>query len=346
MRPVGTTFLFQQLVGQAPIRQNQLELAKAQVELSTQRHSDVLQELSGHTGRNIGWHAERDAISYGIQANDLHDIRASVSQTSLSSASKLASDYLANLIAARGAEGGREIVQNQAKNALVTLTDLLNVDIDGAHLFAGRNQTKPPIRSFRGDAGEAAFDAAFLAEFGTTKTSPAVQSITQNQIEAFLNGNFAAMFSSPDWQNNISNASDENVVAFVGQPQSIDVLANANEGPVRQLYSALVAVSEIAAGNLNDASFKKLIDATAAKVSSAVQGLADMQSRIGVNQKSLEQATSQLKVRKAWLNEVIVKTESVDTYEVATRINGLMSQLEASYSVTSRISRISLLNYL
>jgi flagellar hook-associated protein 3 FlgL len=71
-----------------------------------------------------------------------------------------------------------------------------------------------------------------------------------------------------------------------------------------------------------------------------------MQARIGINQKALEEATNQLKSRKTWLNEVILKTESVDTYDVATRINGLMTQLEASYSVTSRISRISLLNYL
>jgi flagellar hook-associated protein 3 FlgL len=346
MRPVGTTFLLQQRVGQYAIRQNQLELTKAQVELSTQRHNDVLHQLSGHTGRNIRWHAERDVIEYGIQANDLHDVRATVSQTSLNSASKLASDFLANLISARGAAGGRTILQGQAKNALATLSDLLNVDIDGAFLFAGRNQTTPPINNFHGGAGETAFDAAFLTEFGITKTDPSVLNITQSQIETFFNGNFATLFASPAWEANISNSSDENVTAFAGQSQTVDVLANANETPVRQLYSAFVAISEIASGNLNDSSFKKLVDVTAAKVSSAVQGLADMQSRIGVNQKSLEQATSQLKSRKSWLDEVIVKTESVDTYEVATRINGLMSQLEASYSVTSRISRISLLNYL
>lgn len=346
MRPVGSTFLSIQLVTQNAIRQNQSALAKAQVELSTQRHSDVLQELSGQSGRNIRWHAELATIENSIKSNSLHETRAEVSQLSLRSAGKLASDFLTNLIGARNAEGGREIIRTQAKNALAMLTDLLNVEVDGAFLFAGRNQTTPPIRNFHGGTGEAQFDTSFLSEFGISKTDPAVQNITPIQIETFLNANFSSLFAQPNWNNSISNASNENVSAFTGQGQSIDLLANANETPVRELYAAIVAVSEISAGDINDESFKKLMDIAASKTSSAVQGLADIQSRIGINQKSLEDATNQLKGRKMWLNEVIVKTESVDTYEVATRINGLMTQLEASYSVTSRISRISLLNYL
>jgi flagellar hook-associated protein 3 FlgL len=36
----------------------------------------------------------------------------------------------------------------------------------------------------------------------------------------------------------------------------------------------------------------------------------------------------------------------VDSYEAATRINLLMSQLETSYALTGRISRMSLLSYI
>jgi flagellar hook-associated protein 3 FlgL len=346
MRPVGSTFLSLQLVTQSAIKQNQSALARAQVELSTQRHNDVLQELSGHTGRNIRWHSELNTIESSIHANDLSNTRAQISQTSLSTSIRIASDFLNNLISARGAEGGREIVQAQAKNALAMFSDALNVQIDGNFLFAGRNQDTPPIKTYYGGPGEAQFDISFLAAFGITKTDPAVQNISPTQIDSFLNGSFGAMFSSPNWETLVSNAGDENVKAFVGQGQNVDILANANEAPIRQLYSAIVAVAEIGSGDINDASYKKLIDAAASKVSSAVQGLADMQSRIGIGQKTLQDATGQLKAQKTWLNEVILKTESVDTYEVATRINGLMTQLEASYSVTSRISRISLLNYL
>lgn len=346
MRTIGPTFLSSQNVPQNSIRQNQSALAKAQQELATQRHSDVSLHLASNAGRNIRWHADLANLVTNIQANDLHETHADITQISLQSASTLASDFLKNLIGSRNAQGGQEIIQNQAKNMMGMLKNALNVEIDGVFLFGGRNQTEPPINEFTGSAAENQFSALFQADFGVAHTDPAVHNVTASQLEGFLNGDFPDLFSSPNWESSISNATDQNVLAHVNDGEKIDMLANANEKPIRELYAAMVAISEISTGNLNDSAFKKLIDLTASKVSSAVQGLADIQSRVGINQKSLSDATDQLKSRKSWLDEIILKTESVDTYEVATRINGLMTQLEASYSVTSRISRISLLNYL
>lgn len=346
MRALAPSFLLLQMVPQSAIRQNQAALAKAQVELSTQRHSDVLLELSGQTGRNIRWHAELESVEDTITANGLHQTRAEVSQASLEAVSTFAAQFLSDLIHSRGAEGGQNIIQDQAKNTLGTLRNALNVDVDGFFLFAGKNQTAPPMPNFTGGAGEAQFDALFQSEFGFTKNDPAVQNIAPTQLQAFMDGNLATLFESPSWETIMSSSSNENVLAYVNNGQNLDLLANVNEKPIRELFEALTSVSEMSTGNLNDTSFKALVDAAASKVSSAVQGLADMQARVGLNQNSLGEATDQLKARKNWLSEAILKSESVDTYEVATRINGLMSQLEASYSVTSRISRISLLNYL
>jgi flagellar hook-associated protein 3 FlgL len=38
--------------------------------------------------------------------------------------------------------------------------------------------------------------------------------------------------------------------------------------------------------------------------------------------------------------------ESVDPYEAITRMNSLETQLQASYQVSSRLSSLSILNYL
>ncbi len=346
MRTLGPTFLSLQVFPQHAIRQNQSALAKAQLELSTQRHSDVSLHLSNYTGRNIRWHSELTNMEDSIRANELHEIRADVTQASLQSVSTLASDFLRDLIGSRGAEGGRKIIQNQAENAMSMLRDALNVDVDGVFLFAGRNQTTPPVVEFTGSAAEVQFETIFQAEFGIQNSDPAIQFILPSQIINFLSGSFETLFNTPNWETTLSNATSENVLARVNAGENIDLLANANEQPIRDLFNALISMSKMAVGNLNDASFDKLVDAAATKVSSAVQGLADMQARVGINQKSLEDASDQLKSRKTWLNEAILKTESVDPYEVATRMNRLMTQLEASYSVTSRISRISLLNYL
>jgi flagellar hook-associated protein 3 FlgL len=346
MRTIGPTFLYSQIFQQNTIRQNQVALANAQQELATQRHSDVSLKLAGNAGRNIRWHADLANLETNIQSNSLHEARANITQTSLQTASTLASDFLKNLLGSRSALGGQEIIQEQAKNMMEMFKNALNVDIDGVFLFGGRNQSIPPMNEYAGSTSQTQFSLLFQADVGASHLDPAVANVTASQLEIFLSGSFQNLFSSPTWESTISNASSENVLAQVNDGEKIDVLANANEEPVRKLYEAMLAISELATGNLNDSAFKKLVDIGASKVSSAMQGLADIQARVGLNQKSLSDATNQLKSRKSWIDEAILKSETVDTYEVATRINGLMSQLEASYSVTSRISRISLLNYL
>ena len=325
MRNIGPTFLYSQIFQQNSIRRNQFELANAQQELATQRHSDVSLQLAGNAGRNIRWHADVANLETNIQSNSLHDTRANFAQTSLQTVSTLASDFLKNVIGSRSAPGGQEIIREQTKNMMDMFKNALNVDIDGVFLFGGRNQSIPPINDYAGSATETQFSLLFQADVGVLHTDPAVENVTASQLETFLNGNFQSLFFSPNWELTISNATSENVLAQVSDGEIIDVLANANEEPIRDLYKAMLAISELATGNLNDSAFKKLVDMTASKVSSAVQGLADIQARVGLNQKSLSDATNQLKSRKSWIDEAILKTEFVDTYEVATRINGLMS---------------------
>ncbi len=346
MRSVGPSFLSFQMHAQEATRQSQTALAKAQIELSTQRHSDVSLQLSSQTGRNIRWHAELENAIASIDSGNLHQTRAEVTQASLKAATSLASDFLQQLVGSRSAENGRALIQQQAKNVMSSLQDILNVDVNGTFLFAGRNQLQTPLQAYSGGPAEVQTQAVFQLQFGISTTDPLVQTITAAQIDAFLNGNFRDIFESPNWETTVSNATNENVLARFGRRESIDLLSNVNEKPIREFYQAIVAVIELSEGRLNDDSFEKLVDISAAKVSSAMQGLVDIQARVGMNQKALQNATDQMKSRKIWLNDAISKTESVDTYEVATRINQLTTQLEASYSVTSRISRISLLNYL
>jgi flagellar hook-associated protein 3 FlgL len=346
MRLLGSATMLGNVFRQDYVRQNQAALATAQQELATQRHSDVSLVLSGQVGRNIRWHSELATVTDAMQANDLHHTRADVTQSSLKESTALASDFLKNLISSRSTENGQALLRNQAKNALSQLQANINANVGGVFVFGGQNQSKAPLLPFSGSSGETLFQNQFQAEFGMASTNSAVQSLTPDQVQNFINGGFSSLFDRSSWESRFSNATGKNVLAFTGTADSIDILANANEQPVRDLYASMVAASEITAGNLNDAAFDRLVDVVSEKVSSAVQGLTDMQARVGLNQNALQDATSQLKNRKIWLNEAILKSESVDTYESATRINGLTTQLEASYSVISRISRISLLNYL
>jgi flagellar hook-associated protein 3 FlgL len=346
MRALGPSFLSLQVLPQDAIRRNQSALSVAQQELSTQRHFDVSLTLGHETGRNIGWHAELSALDANMKSVDLAAVQAEAADASLTTLSKLAADFLTNLVSSRNANSGQDIIRNQARSALSMLQEVLNVNVGGVFPFSGRHQDMAPLPNYEGSTGQAQVSSTFATTFGFPPGDPAMQTLTGNQITAFMDGSFAGLFSSPNWEGTFSKASVENIGLRVGRGDKLDLLPNANAQAVRDLYSALVSVSELSTGQLSGDTFKALVDKVAEKTSSAVQGLGDMQARLGIAQASLADVTEQLKARKTSLTDAIQRSEQVDTYEVATRINGLTTQLEASYSVTARISRISLLNYL
>ncbi|WP_373504174.1 flagellin [Aestuariivirga sp.] len=70
------------------------------------------------------------------------------------------------------------------------------------------------------------------------------------------------------------------------------------------------------------------------------------QSRIGAGQQRLRTARDAYEIQTASITEAINALETVDPYEAATRVNLLMTQLEATYAVTGRLSRMSLLSYI
>jgi flagellar hook-associated protein 3 FlgL len=67
---------------------------------------------------------------------------------------------------------------------------------------------------------------------------------------------------------------------------------------------------------------------------------------LGIAQRQLASYAMEQERNSARLAESIQSLEGVDPYEAATRMNSLLTQLEASYAVTARISRLTLLSFI
>ena len=81
-------------------------------------------------------------------------------------------------------------------------------------------------------------------------------------------------------------------------------------------------------------------------LSTAREGMLDASARIGFSQQIVETTQAQLNDLSLVQRTQIGTFENVDPYEAATRMQGLEIQLEATYQVTSRLSSLSILNYL
>ena len=76
---------------------------------------------------------------------------------------------------------------------------------------------------------------------------------------------------------------------------------------------------------------------------SSIAGIA---GEFGVASSSMDDAKTQAKASKAALQDSLDGIEGVSTEEVASKLLSLQTQLQASYQVTSMLSKLTLVNYL
>jgi flagellar hook-associated protein 3 FlgL len=331
------------------IFESQRQLIDAQTELSTGRHADIGLTLGGRTAEAITLRNGVDQNQSMIDMNGLTGTELNLAQSSLSSLVDLAHRFSATLIGARNSVNGQDVVKTAAKSALESMSTILNATHNGKFIFAGINSDTAPLEDYLSvppSLGKTAVNSAFLAEFGTTQSGAGVGSITSAQMDTFLSGNFANIFAPAAWSSTFSAASDVNRTARIDAGYNIEVSANINEVPFRDLTMAFTMAYDLGSGSLNQAAFEKLVDTAVSISSLATQELGLVEGRLGSAQKTVSGSTLHLQQRNTIISREIAALEGVDQYEVSTRVNALTTQLEASYSITARISKLSLLNYL
>jgi flagellar hook-associated protein 3 FlgL len=342
----GVSTLSTHLMAQDSLSSIQKKLNEAQNELSTGRFNDVGLALGGHVSRNLNWRVTLSDVTYFFDANNQALARADALQSSLEAAKSTANSFLNTLTGARNAVHGQSLAQQGAGYAIDSIASAVNVSYAGQYLMAGQNTAQAPLSDYKGGAAQAAFDALFQSHFGISKTDPLAQNITPSQMTSFLQGTYESLFQTAAWSNSFSNASATSLQTRVDNNQTVDLSANANESPIRDLMRGMVAALDAGTGQLNASTFQAVIDYSIGKISNAVAGLGETQARVGGAQQVVTQTNTKLSAMTLIMKSEIQKTENVDSAEAATRVSNLMNQMEASYAVTGKLSRLSLLSYI
>lgn len=334
----------------ASIAELQAKLLIAQKEVASGgRVADVGLHLGNRASEILSMRAQFSQFGIIRQANSGIAVRMDTTQVALTSIIKDAEEFLGQLVGMRDRTIGSDVVQSLGKTRLQALTEVLNTGLDGAHLFAGQNTQNKPIVDYYGEgipSNKAGIDAAFLATFGFTQDDPSVESIDAASMQAFLDGAFALHFEEPAWSAEWSNASDVVIYDRISLSERIPTSVSANEEPLRKLVKAYTMVAELGINGLNDQAYNVIIKEATRLIGEAVQGVATIQAKLGNSQERLNIANDRLERQIAVLNERIAAAETVDPFEAATRLTGIMTQIETSYTLTARIQRLSLINHL
>lgn len=324
------------------------DLARAQQEVSTGKHADTGIALGSGVaglGKLLQKQAWQEALT---SSNSLAATRLDMSQAALSGSVSTAQGLLSQILAAKGGIASMTAITTAATNALNAFTSQSNTEIGGVHVFGGDNSARVPLANYSspGSAASAATASAFSSAFGMTQSSPGVSTITPAQMQAFLDGPFAAEFSAANWKANWSFASSNNPQMKISDHEMVEAGANANEKPFRDLAQAYVMISDLGGDQLDPNTRQVIFEKAGSLVSSAISGMATIQARLGNSQSRIRSANDSLSAEGTIIANRIAKIQQVDPYEASTAVNTLVTQLQASYAVTARLQQMSLMNYL
>lgn len=324
------------------------DLVNAQLEVSTGRHADVGLALGSSVRETLLARTQLTDLDGLRQSTELVAGRLEVSQSALGSINKDATKLQDYLVAARSSIVGQQTVTNEAAGFFETFRDLSNTTYNGASVFGGLNTLAAPIADYFSQPQSAARTAvqdAFTAHFGFASTDPKVANITPDKLSAFVSGPLTDIISGLSWSN-FSTASSTNLKDRISSTEVVESSANANAQPFRDIAKAYIMISDLGAGKMSQGAFEVLADAATNSLSVGISGVGVVQSNLGFVQERVSSAQIVSSAATNLLQKHVNSLESVDPYEAATNLNSITTQLETAYSITARIQKLSILNYL
>lgn len=334
-------------------------LSAAATEASTGMKTDVFRALGLRASEALALRAGMARNENFIASNEMLSNRMDLTALTLRQTRETAQDFL-NLAISNVSEPTQTAVELQraAQMALDRLTGQINTTFRGVPLFAGTDSAQPPLQHWDaahpvtglsprdvlantigagiGDAGDAATKAARIADIFAS--AAAVLPEEERFESTFFNGTprLAA-----------DGTAAPRVTARIDESMVLEHGVQANDPAFTDLLRGLSMLAATDATNIADPeAYRAWVGEAVNAVSAGVSGLIEAESRLGSQQQTVAQTLEMQRDRHTLFNSQVMALEGVDPYEAATRLNQLQTQLEATYAVTARLSRLSFLNFM
>ncbi len=322
----------------------QSNLATAEQEVSTGTYADVGLQLGATTRQDFSLRAEESLMQTISDTNNVASTRLSSTQTVLGTLQTTAQDFLNSLISTTGTTSASSL-QNAAQNGLQSLISELNTSASGQYIFGGINTGTAPITATPA-SNQAAVDSAFSSTFGFSPSSSSVSSITETQMQSFLDTQFPALFQGANWSSNWSVASNTTISSQISESQSVSTSVSANQSAFQDLAQAYTMVADLGTQNLSSGALSAVTTTATSLVQEGITGLTNMQTDLGNVQNDITTANGQMSVQMNTLTTQINNLENINPYQASTQVTDLQTQIETAYSLTSQLQKLSLVNYL
>lgn len=347
---------------QRDIARLQSELAVLTAEMSSGRKADPARALG--VGASLLYKLYGDVQQGEAIRNStsLAGQRLKAAQEALTSVGGLMDQMSPEILKTDALKGnGYTIIASNAREVLGSMTDLLNTHWDGQNLFGGTDSSQPPLAPSAGLLAwaQGRLGAAVTAAGGALDAAQATALIGQFdtmfanvQRDAAGATSFYGLVyrstSRTDMAGSSDPESDAPSLIRIGAGETLSWNVRADNAAFKDAFKSLALLSLLGApaSQLSEEARTTLLDEAGRLMGSGRAKLTVLAGVLGGKQDRLEKVGEIQERAVAAATAQINDLEGADYYTVSDRINTLRIQLEATYSITARLSELSLVNYL
>lgn len=301
-------------------------------EVVTGRLADPQRALGGSLGEASLIKTSLDRIGAFRQTIDQAKARAAVTQSSLSAISRDASSLNADIAGAvaRGDEMAIRLAGDMAESRLRAAVTALNGRVGEAALFSGDRVDRPAI------AGADALLSDVSALFSASATAADFETALDFYFKDPAGG-----FQTSIYQGGAGDAPR----ADLGDGDIVSASARADEAAIKDLLRGLASAA--VAGNAPSSAMRdEALSAAASRLRLGSDGVAEIAARIGVAEERFENRAQRLDAEETALSLAYNSLTARDPYEAASELKQIEAALEASYTITARLSNLTLTRFL
>jgi flagellar hook-associated protein 3 FlgL len=308
-------------------------IAQLSQELTTGQSADTARHVSGDMGPLLAIDTSLARLDgYGAITREL-GLFAGAMQTGLEVVANLALQTGNGLIAASGTAATTHVstAAAAAHSALKSVVSTLNTRFGDRTLFAGMDTT-----------GQAMASAdTWLASLESALGSPTDVAGVEAAVDAW--------FANPAGYAAVAYLGDASLSAVPVAPGETAVLdITADDPAIRDTLKGLAMAAMLDRGAFpGQETLRKNVAQRAGELLLASEtDRAQLAARLGATEAQIEIATTRNEAESSTLKIARAGVLEVDPYETATRLQDAETQLQLIYTITARISRLSLADYL
>lgn len=338
------------------VSETSLALQRAGQELSTGRRADMFGDLGPRAGVAITMRAREENTQAYLSANSVLENKLEAMLSSIETIREPVEEVLQAAILNKESPGtGAFAVQSQARAALETVMGTLNVSFNGEFIFSGTTSNVRALNRWEdadattGLSPEDVMSAIIGAgpvDVATAGTIIAEIDQAFDSTHANANYNFEASFYNGTPELDGGGLPNDRIAGRLDQGQELVYGIQANDQGFRDIIKGLSMLSAVDIESIGDEdAYRAWMNDVVETLADGVQGALDASANLGFNQQLVEKAKVRLEDISMVQRKQIATYENIDPYEVATQMSSLETQLQASYSVSSRLAGLTILDW-